>query len=397
MLRFTKFLNAVVTKFAMKRKLSSIRAVFAASEKSADQFYLTKIFVPDPFLCIVAGDNSTAIVSRLEYGRVQAQSGCKEVLLLEEVEMLAADALKLEQSAIGPAELICYFSKLHKVTQVEVPASFPAVYYAKLLDAGLKLKIGPEPFFPNRELKTDDESQAILKANAASASGIRAAERILRESEIVGNRLKYNDRILTSEYLRIRIDQACLEKGAIAQNTIVACGKQACNPHESGYGPLKPNELIIIDVFPRMQKTGYHGDMTRTFLKGQASKAQRALVSAVRAAQQAALKKVKAGVSGATVHNAADAVFQSSGFQTERRGETFVGFIHSTGHGLGLDIHESPRVSRNSGRLRKGHVITIEPGLYYPEIGGCRIEDVVRVTAKGSEMLSSMHYRWELK
>lgn len=397
MLYFTEFLNAVVTKFAMKRKLSSIRAVFAASEKSADQFYLTKIFVPDPFLCIIAGSHSTAVVSRLEYGRVQAKSGCDEVLLLEEVEQLAAETLGLEQSSVGPAELIRYFAKLHKVAQIEVPASFPAVYYAKLLDVGLRLEVGQEPFFPDRELKTDDEVQAILKANAASASGIRAAERILRESKIVGNRLKYNDRILTAEYLRTQIDQACLEKGAIAQNTIVACGRQACEPHESGHGPLRPNELIIIDVFPRMQKTGYHGDMTRTFLKGRANKAQRALIGAVKAAQQAALAKVKAGVSGATVHKAANTVFRSNGFQTERRGETFVGFIHSTGHGLGLDVHELPRVSRNSGRLKKGHVITIEPGLYYPEIGGCRIEDVVRVTTEGSEMLSSMHYRWELK
>ena len=155
--------------------------------------------------------------------------------------------------------------------------------------------------------------------------------------------------------------------------------------------------MIIVDVFPRMQKTGYHGDMTRTFLKGRANDRQKALVNAVRAAQIAALAKVKAGVSGATVHRAADEAFQSNGFYNERRGESFVGFIHSTGHGLGLDIHEAPRVSQNSGRLRKGHVITIEPGLYYPEIGGCRIEDVVRGTTEGWELLSSMHYRWAIK
>ena len=381
----------------MKRKPSFIRAIYAASEKSADLFYLTQVFVPDPFLCIIAGNRSTAVVNRLEFGRVRAQSSCDEVLLLEEVEKLAADTLELESSSVGPAELIRYFAKLHQADELEVPASFPAVYYASLLDAGLQLRVGQEPFLPARELKTDDEALAIRRANAASAAGIRMAERVLRESEIVGKRLKYKGRILTSEYLRTRIDQVCLEKGAIAQNTIVACGKQACDPHEAGHGPLKPNELIIIDVFPRMQKTGYYGDMTRTFLKGRANKAQRALVGAVRSAQNAALAKVKAGVSGVKVHHAANEVFRLDGFHTERRGESFVGFIHSTGHGLGLDIHEVPRVSQNSGRLRKGHVITIEPGLYYPEIGGCRIEDVVRVTAEGCELLSSMHYRWELK
>ena len=381
----------------MKRKLSFIRVLYATSEKSADLFYLTKVFVPDPFLCIIAESRSIAVVNRLEYGRVRSQSNCDEVLLLETVKELAAEALKLEPSSVGPAELIRYFAKLYQVNELEVPESFPSVYYAKLLDVGLKLKIGQEPFFPERELKTDEEARAIRKANAASAAGIRAAEQVLRASEIAGDRLKYQGRTLTAEYLRTIIDQACLAKGAVAQNTIVACGRQACDPHETGHGPLKPNELIIIDVFPRMQKTGYHGDMTRTFLKGRASKKQRALVNAVRSAQRAALAKVKAGVKGATVHRAADDVFRANGFCTERRGEAFVGFIHSTGHGLGLDIHETPRVSKSTGHLRKGHVITIEPGLYYPEIGGCRIEDVVRVTKEGCDLLSSMHYRWELR
>ena len=384
-------------KFAMKRRTSFIRVLYATSEKSADLFYLTKVFVPDPFLCIVADNHSTAVVNSLEYGRMRKQSSCDEVLLLDTVKSLAAEALNLELSSVGPAELIRYFAKLHQVDELEVPASFPSVYYAELLNAGLKLKVGQEPFFPARELKSDDEATAIRKGNAARAAGIRTAERVLRASEIVGKYLKYEGRTLTSEYLRTLIDQACLAKGAVAQNTIVACGKQACDPHESGHGPLRPNELIIVDVFPRMQKTGYHGDMTRTFLKGRANDQQKALVNAVRAAQSAALAKVKAGVSGAIVHRAADEEFRSNGFYTERQGESFVGFIHSTGHGLGLDIHEGPRVSQNAGRLKKGHVITIEPGLYYPEIGGCRIEDVVRVTKEGCESLSSMHYRWEIK
>jgi Xaa-Pro aminopeptidase len=183
----------------------------------------------------------------------------------------------------------------------------------------------------------------------------------------------------------------------MARNTIVAGGRQACDPHEVGYGPLRPNELIIIDVFPRMQKTGYHGDMTRTFLKGKANPAQRSLVKAVRDAQTAAMDSVKAGVKGDAVHAAANAVFEAEGFVTERRKSGFVGFIHSTGHGLGLEVHEAPRVSKDAPKLKAGHVITIEPGLYYPEIGGCRIEDVVRVTKDGYEKLSNMHYRWEIR
>ena len=381
----------------MKSKSSVIRVLYASSEQSADIYYLTKVFVPDAFLCFIVGKRSTAVVNRLEYGRVRAQSACDEVLLLETVQEQVAKSLRIERVAVGPAEMMHYFAKLNKVRDLEVPQDFPSVHYAKLVEAGLKVHIGASPFFPARELKNDDEAKALKQGNAASAAGIRAAEAVLRASKIVGKRLKYEGRTLTAEWLHMLIGQACLAKGAVAQNTIVAGGKQGCDPHESGHGPLKPNELIIVDVFPRVQATGYHGDMTRTFLKGRANDAQRALVGAVRDAQLAAIAKVKSGVSGAAVHGAAAQLFEDRGFHTERRGEEFVGFIHSTGHGLGLEVHENPRVSKGAGRLRKGHVITIEPGLYYPEIGGCRIEDVVRVTKDGCEMLSSMHYKWELR
>ena len=180
----------------------------------------------------------------------------------------------------------------------------------------MQVRVGKAPFFPSRAIKNAAEAKALQAGNAASAAGIRVAERVLRASKVVGKRLKYEGRTLTSEWLRLMIDQACLSKGAVAHNTIVAGGKQACDPHEGGHGPLKPNELIIVDVFPRVQATGYHGDMTRTFLKGRASDAQSALVAAVRDAQLAALAKVKSGVSGGAVHGAALQVFEERGFIT---------------------------------------------------------------------------------
>ena len=381
----------------MKRQTSRIRLLYAASEQSADMFYLSGVFVPDPYLAIVAGRKRIGVVSQLEYGRVKAQSKFTDVRLLDAEREAAAKVLKMSVAEVGPAELMRYFAKMFKVETVEVPVDFPAQYYAKLQSAGLTVEIGSDPFFPARELKTDTEAAAIRRGNAASAAGIRAAAEVLRAAQIDGKRLRYQGKVLTSERLRCIIDQTCLEQGAIAQHTIVAGGVQACDPHDVGHGPLRPNELIIVDVFPRVTATGYHGDMTRTFLKGRASDAQRALVAAVHAAQKAALATVKAGVSGAAVHQAANSVFEGRGFSTERRGEAFVGFIHSTGHGLGLEVHEKPRVSVGAPRLRKGQVITIEPGLYYPEIGGCRIEDVVRVSNDGAELLSKSPYRWEIK
>jgi Xaa-Pro aminopeptidase len=379
----------------MKSKSSEARFLYTSSEQSADAYYLTGVFVPDPFLCGVIRGRSFAVVNRLEYRRVKKLSNLDSVYLLETLQLEASKLLKIDVSAAGPAELIYYILSRYKLSKsVEVPASFPAIYYARLQAMGVKIIIFEDPFFPQRAIKCDDEVFAIRAGNAASAAGIRAAEKVLRMASIEGKLLKYKGRTLTSDSLRQVIDKACLRKGAIASNTIVAGGLQACDPHEVGFGPLRANELIIIDVFPRVRQTGYHGDMTRTFLKGVANDAQRALVNAVREAQLSARKRIKAGVNGASVHKAACKVFTERGFVTERRGDNYFGFIHSTGHGLGLDVHEHPPISASSNRLRTGHVITVEPGLYYPEIGACRIEDVIRVTAEGGELLSSMHYRW---
>lgn len=176
----------------------------------------------------------------------------------------------------------------------------------------------------------------------------------------------------------------------------MAGGDQACDPHCRGSGALKANELIILDIFPRMFKTGYWGDMTRTFLRGQASDEQRRLVQAVADAQKAALKTIKAGVMATVPHEACKTVFAERDYVTELRETGAVGFFHGTGHGLGLAIHEAPRMGTVKRRLRKGAIVTVEPGLYYPGLGGCRIEDVVQITDAKPRKLSSYHYDWEL-
>ena len=204
--------------------------------------------------------------------------------------------------------------------------------------------------------------------------------------------------MLTSERLKFAIETACLEAGGVSLDTIAAGGDQGCDPHHRGTGPLRPNELIIVDVFPRAQKSGYHGDMTRTFLRGRASEAQRALVDAVRTAQKAALSKIRDGANGRDVHRACTTVFAERGYETKATPKGSVGFFHGTGHGLGLDVHELPRMSGAVDyTLKAGAVVTVEPGLYYPGLGACRIEDVVQVTTGRPRALSSYSYDWELR
>ncbi|MFK7850786.1 MAG: M24 family metallopeptidase, partial [Akkermansiaceae bacterium] len=243
-----------------------------------------------------------------------------------------------------------------------------------------------------------DEVEALRKGNAASAAGFRAVKKALTESTIKGGKLIHEGRVLTSERLRELISLAALEKDAIALHTIAAGGDQACDCHNAGSGPIKPNELIVVEIFPRRPSDGYWGDMTRTFLKGKASDAQRKLVRTVKAAHQLGIDMVKPGVSGGTVHNAVQKFFDDEGYETVRGSAEPKGFFHGLGHGIGLEVHEAPFMRETATfKFKKGMTVTIEPGLYFKGLGGCRIEDMIHVIPGGSELISSAPYKWEIK
>ncbi|MDR0901748.1 MAG: Xaa-Pro peptidase family protein [Opitutaceae bacterium] len=370
--------------------------LFADSAHNADQLWFGRVHVPDAFISLAIGGKKYAVVNALELARVKRDSDFDVVLPLEPY----ADAALKKYQGLGrlsPAETIAVIAGEFGLKHFRVPEDFPASLYARLTQLhGIRLEPANGPFFPEREIKTAREAAAIREGNRCAALGIAAAERTLRAAAIRAGKLFLDGRPLTSERLKTAIEVACLEAGAFSLDTIAAGGDQACDPHETGSGPLRANELVVVDVFPRVQKTGYHGDMTRTFLKGRASDAQRALVAAVREAQLAALKAIRAGANGQAAHGAVNATFAARGYETKRTAKGATGFFHGTGHGLGLSVHEAPRVSTVDYVLKKGSVVTVEPGLYYPGLGGCRIEDVVQVTAARPKMLSDFHYEWEI-
>ncbi len=368
--------------------------LYADSDINADQLYFGRVFVPDPFLSFAVNGKKFALVSSLEISRLKTESSFDVVLSLEEWHKKAARRYRKKTAAV--ADIVRLVASEYKISEFLVASDFPAGLAFKLRAARVPLQITQGPLFPGRMIKDEAEAKAIREGSAASAAGIRAAEKMLRKAKIKSGKLTLDGRPLTSERVRHAIEIACLEKGAQARQTIVAGGEQACDPHCQGTGPLRRNELIVIDVFPRVARTGYFGDMTRTFLKGRASPQQRRLVNTVRQAQQKALETIKAGVTGGRIHAIVENHFKAAGYRTNRSNGRPEGFIHGTGHGLGLEIHEPPRLNRTGPRLKAGSVITVEPGLYYRGLGGCRIEDVVRVTKTGCQMLSKCHYRWEL-
>lgn len=379
-----------------RRPASEAWLFYADSERHADVLYLSGLFVPDPFLLCVHRGRRIGVLSRLEISRAQKESSLDEIIPLEALLEEAREAAGSEHP--GPAPLAALLARKLGIQRFLVPVDFPAGIAFALKDDGLEVVVRDDLVAPLRLKKTEAQAKAIAQGNRASATGIRAAERALKASEIRGHKLYLEGKVLTSERLRTLIDTAVLQAGARASHTICAGGAQACDPHCAGHGPLRPHELIIVDVFPRVDASGYHGDMTRTFLKGTPTEAQQRLVETVRKAQLAALEEVRAGIDASRVHRAASHTFEKHGYLTEQRNGQWTGFFHSTGHGLGLEVHEAPRVSVRKGkRLASGMVFTVEPGLYYPDIGGCRIEDVVRVTPEGCEMLSKAPYRWHLR
>ena len=189
--------------------------------------------------------------------------------------------------------------------------------------------------------------------------------------------------------VRERIVAAAMRQNCLASHTIVACGEQGCDPHEVGRGPLRAHQPIILDIFPRSQSSGYWGDITRTIVKGKASEPIKALYAAVLAGQLLALRQIRAGAHGDTIHQAILDEFQRRGFQTGVKNGRMQGFFHGTGHGVGLEIHELPRLSpRGQAPQKPGHVVTVEPGLYYPGVGGVRLEDLVVVLETGFRNLT---------
>jgi Xaa-Pro aminopeptidase len=342
------------------------------------------------------GAKRLTVQSALEFGRVQKARTFDTVLPLE--AWRARAAARWPRRTIGAAEIIAELARAYRVRGFRVADDFPAALFLRLRALGLPLELAGGPLFPGREIKSPAEAAALRTGNRLSAIGLAAAEAALRAARPRGRRLMRQGRPLTAEDVKFAVESAILRAGGLSIGTIVAGGDQACDPHDRGSGPLRPNELIVVDIFPRVVATGYFGDMTRTFLRGRASEAQRRLVATVRAAQLAALRVIRTGVEGRFVHQQASAVFTAAGYQTKRLKNGSVGFIHGTGHGLGLAIHEAPRLGPTAtGTLKKGTAVTVEPGLYYPGLGGCRIEDVVQVTDRAPRMLSNYHYAWELR
>ncbi|HDS44675.1 MAG TPA: aminopeptidase P family protein [Methanomicrobia archaeon] len=359
--------------------------MLSESLRNADMYYATRFLAGDPFIYLAVpqgqDQKELLVVSQMEYERARKESRVHDV----RSSLDYGTNLKWD-------EVLIKLLRDEGVTAAAVPRTFYLGTAETLRTNGIDVVPQEEiPITKQREIKTDQEVQYIIKAQQACEFALAQALAIIKQARVGKDRvLWYNGAVLTAERVRAIIEHALIDAGCSSNGDlpIVSCGKQASDPHYSGRGPLLPDEPIIIDIFPRLKTERYFADMTRTVVYGEPDPEIRAMYDAVLAAQNAALARVTAGVSCRDVHFTVCELFEARGYGTIRTGAKR-GFIHSTGHGVGLNVHENPSVSDNEYVLQQGNVIAIEPGLYEPDVGGVRLEDLVLVHESGCRNLTT--------
>ncbi len=360
--------------------------LYAASDSDADILYATRFFAPDPFLFLRTRRGQRILVmSDLEIDRAKAHSNADRVLSFSHYSGLAEKRLG---KTPHPADTIAEVLRDLRIASITVPGSFPSGILERLRARRVRVRVADGPLFPERVIKNAVEVKAIRDAMRATEAGMQAALDLLRRARVQKGWVVLDGRRLTAEDLRRVVDTTILARGCLPAHTIVAPGKHGCDPHDEGSGPIRAGEPVIVDIFPRTQKNGYFADITRTFVKGRASKTVRAMHDAVHDGQRLALRSIRDGVRARDIHEAIHTLFKARGFKSGKIDGRMQGFFHGTGHGLGLEIHEPPRVAATDTVLKAGMVITVEPGLYYWPHGGIRIEDTVLVTKRGIRNLT---------
>lgn len=364
------------------------------STKNSDMMYVVKQNIFDPFLMIDSGKIKYIFLDFRDYEKVKKENKDRSVKVVSYEEIME-EIKSVIVGKINIYDLIYYFLKkenLHK-QKISVQESFSISLYEYLIKKGLKIKPAKH-LYPERFVKNNNEIEKIKDCVNRSKKLYRVIESILKDSTIKNNFLIYDGKKLTSEFIKSQIEKHSNKLNLEhSERMIISCANDSAIPHHEGSGCILPHQPIICDLYPKDKESNYFSDMTRTYVKGKPSNEFRRMYKAVLEAQTAAIKMIKPGVKASDIHNLVLKIFSSYGYFAKKDG-----FAHSTGHGLGLDIHEYPNISASSKHiLQPGNVITIEPGLYFSKIGGVRIEDLILVTKNGYENLTNYKKSYLIK
>ncbi len=350
-----------------------------ASSDDPDMRYITRFVTNDPVPIIKKrGEKPIMILPVMEADRAERES------IAQSITRQQAGYQEIITTEKNPYNITAALIERCAGGAVIVPPHFPLAI-ARALEKKVPVMMDEHSVIAqSRALKSSDEINSISIAQKAAEEAMQQAINLIRGSTIRNGLLWHDEEALTSEKIRYTIHSTLLAHGCTAHDTIVSCGEETAMPHCTGEGQLQAYQPIVIDLFPRSDTSGYHADMTRTVSKGEPSQKVCELFEAVRQAEILGEGMISAGVSGADCYQKVRDYFDEHGFKTDTEG-----FIHSLGHGIGLEVHEKPSLSPAGEELKEGHVVTVEPGLYYRGVGGVRIENMGVVTSSGFNRLTN--------
>lgn len=378
-------------------------SLLIAASTNAEMRYASGLRITDPFILLDTGRKRHVLVSPTKYGLAREMlKGKKGVLLVPtDFDKLMKKIGRGGERRSAPflALIAAAYLKEKGIRKVVMPRNSWASHVEQLRKEGIKVALASSPLYPERAIKTKEELREILKVRDATVAALDRCVSILKQSKLsrvserrtgassctrtnnnIRNELVFQNEKLTSEFLRAEARKILVEYECEAPDLIISHGDQTASPHDEGRGAIRAGEPIVLDFFPRSMVSGYWFDMTRTVCKGAPSPVLKRQWDAVKAAQDAALKMIRPGVKTGAIHAAALEIFEKRGFKTDDK----QGFIHGTGHGVGLEIHEAPSLGEDKTEvLREGMVLTVEPGLYYRTSGGVRLENTILVTKAG--------------
>ena len=366
---------------------------YADGYKFPDVYHLTRFLSPDAIIALEDGSEVIVVANSLEEGRVRKQSRATSVFNIDAFGAKDFSGKGMSREELD-ANVIARFLASRDTKRVNVAWYFPVGMAERLRALGITVDIVHD-IGSRRRAKRPDEIEALDAAQRATedawARGVDALRRTTAGADKV---LQLDGAPFTAERLRAIIEGRLLDLGYASDGAIIAPGPQAADPHMSGSGPLHAGEPIVMDIFPQHKASRYWADMTRTVSKGEPPAEVLKMYEVVKRAQDAGIKALRPGITGCEVHELVEDIIFAAGYDTLRPGQQHTtrengalpkGFIHGTGHGVGLEIHEAPSVGRGgTDPLAPGDVVTVEPGVYDPEIGGVRLEDMLLITETGS-------------
>jgi Xaa-Pro aminopeptidase len=370
--------------------------IYADSMHDAAMRHEVPVPVPDPFLYIERDGDRHALVTSFEVSRLEPIG-----IIAHPYEEFGYDELLAQGLPRHEVLLQTMENAVEQlgVKEAVVPPFFPVGTADRLRAKGVELTPDREFFAERRRVKNETELEGIRKAQRGTEAAMAAAREMLRAAEASNGTVTLDGEPLTSERIKTRIIEVFNEHNLASDEMIVAIGGQAASGHDMGSGPIAPGQAIVIDLFPRDRQTGCYADMTRTFVVGEIPEELAEYHRLVHEALMKSMEAVKAGAQGREVYELVCDVFHEAGHPTQlskQPGEVLLsGFFHGLGHGVGLEVHEPPWLSRDPSQLVAGDVITLEPGLYREGFGGVRLEDLVLVTDNGAENLTDFPYDLE--